>query len=161
MTRCSSQCQVEVKSEKTSFFLSQKWALPARLSSAKWRQETFVWSLINAKCSREQRSEDLGPSTQISEAAASDPRSGTGGGTAALWIHVMNKSGGEQQRRCACLRSCWVPAAPLTVVSPLAAFGERRPSFSFGFPKCFLSGDEAVGARRVQITRRVQTTRRV
>lgn len=64
----------------------------------------------------------------------------------------MNKPGGEQDRRSAGLQDCWVPAAPLTVVSPLAAFGERRPSFSFGFAKYFGSGDEVVGARRVQTT---------
>lgn len=59
------------------------------------------------------------------------------------------------------LQNCWVPAGPLTMVSPLAGFGEKRPSFSFGIAKYFLSGDEVVGTRRVQTTRREQTTRRV
>lgn len=63
----------------------------------------------------------------------------------------MNKSMGEQERRSAWLQNCWVPAGPLTLVSPLAAFGERGPSLSFGFAKYFVSG--AKEYRRVQTTK--------
>lgn len=61
----------------------------------------------------------------------------------------MNKAIGEQERRPAWLQNCWIPSG-LLMVSPPAAFGERGPSFSFGFAKYFVSGDEVVAARRVQ-----------
>lgn len=87
-------------------------------------------------------SDCFGPSTQITEASASDPR---GRCTAVLAVqkdkqqglqsyscqNSRNKSISKEKKNSAQLQNCWIPTVLIKMVFPLIAFRARRSSLAF------------------------------